>query len=174
MRGRKKRLVDGLGRLGLGLRDHGAQLGVFDLGEEQGPLEGRIGRLGLGDIVKMLGYVPHAEMPELLRTCHVIVLPSYMGGETFPVALLEGMCMGMPAIGSRWFGIPDIIDDGVNGLLVEPRDSAALARAIEALAGDLAFFARVSDGAARRALREFTGESVARRYVELYERAAAQ
>jgi len=57
---------------------------------------------------------------------------------------------------------------------VEPRDSKALARAIEALAGDLKFFARASEGAARRALREFTGESVARRYAELYERAVAQ
>jgi glycosyltransferase involved in cell wall biosynthesis len=150
------------------------RLTIVGTGPAQAEIEQTIGRLGLGDIVKMLGYVPHAEMPELLRTCHVIVLPSYMGGETFPVALLEGMCMGMPAIGSRWFGIPDIIDDGVNGLLVEPRDSAALARAIEAFAGDLAFFGRASEGAARRALREFTGESVARRYVELYERAAAQ
>jgi glycosyltransferase involved in cell wall biosynthesis len=150
------------------------RLTIVGTGPAQAEIEQTIGRLGLGDIVKMLGYVPHADMPELLRKCHVIVLPSYMGGETFPVALLEGMCMGMPAIGTRWFGIPDIIEDGVNGVLVEPRDAKALARAIEALAGDLTFFARASEGAARRALREFTGESVARRYAELYERAAAQ
>ena len=150
------------------------RLTIVGTGPAQAEIEQTIARLGLGDIVKMLGYVPHAEMPDLLRKCHVVVLPSYMGGETFPVALLEGMCMGMPAIGTRWFGIPDIIEDGVNGVLVEPRDSKALARAIEALAGDLGFFARASEAAARRALREFTGESVARRYVELYERAVAQ
>ena len=150
------------------------RLTIVGTGPAQAEIEQTIARLGLRDIVKMLGYVPHAEMPELLRKCHVIVLPSYMGGETFPVALLEGMCMGMPAIGTRWFGIPDIIADGENGLLVEPRDSKALARAIEALAGDLTFFARASEAAARRAQREFTGESVARRYAELYERAVAQ
>jgi glycosyltransferase involved in cell wall biosynthesis len=150
------------------------RLTVVGTGPAQAEIEQTIARLGLGDIVKMLGYVPHADMPELMRKCHVIVLPSYMGGETFPVALLEGMCMGMPAIGTRWFGIPDIIEDGKNGLLVEPRDAKALARAIETIAGDLSFFARASEAAARRAQREFTGESVARRYAELYERAAAQ
>ena len=150
------------------------RLTIVGTGPAQAEIEQTIARLKLGDIVTMLGYVPHAEMPELLRKCHVIVLPSYMGGETFPVALLEGMCMGMPAIGTRWFGIPDIIEDGVNGVLVEPRDSKALARAIEALAGDLTLFARASEAATRRAQREFTGESVARRYAELYERAVAQ
>lgn len=150
------------------------RLTIVGTGPAQAEIEETIARLQLGDIVKMLGYVPHAEMPALLRRCHAIVLPSYMGGETFPVALLEGMCMGMPAIGSRWFGIPDIIEDGVNGKLVEPRDAKGLARAIEALAGDLAFFARASEAAKSRALREFTGESVARRYAELYERAATR
>jgi glycosyltransferase involved in cell wall biosynthesis len=150
------------------------RLSIVGTGPAQAEIEQTIARLQLGDIVTMLGYVPHAEMPALLRKCHVIVLPSYMGGETFPVALLEGMCLGMPAIGTRWFGIPDIIEDGVNGVLVEPRDAKGLARAIEALAGDLAFFARTSEAAARRALREFTGESVARRYSELYERAVAR
>jgi glycosyltransferase involved in cell wall biosynthesis len=150
------------------------RLTIVGTGPAQAEIEQTIARLSLGDIVTMLGYVPHAEMPELLRKCHVIVLPSYMGGETFPVALLEGMCMGMPAIGSRWFGIPDIIQDGENGVLVEPRDAKGLARAIEALAGDLGFFARASESAKARALREFTGESVARRYAELYERAATR
>jgi glycosyltransferase involved in cell wall biosynthesis len=150
------------------------RLTIVGTGPAKAEIEQTIARLSLGDVVTMLGYVPHAEMPELLRKCHVIVLPSYMGGETFPVALLEGMCLGMPAIGTRWVGIPDIIEDGENGVLVEPRDSKALARAIEALAGDLTFFARASAGAARRAEREFTGESVARRYAELYGRAAAQ
>jgi glycosyltransferase involved in cell wall biosynthesis len=150
------------------------RLTIVGTGPAQAEIEQTIARLQLGDIVNMLGYVPHAEMPALLRKCHAIVLPSYMGGETFPVALLEGMCMAMPAIGTRWFGIPDIIEDGVNGVLVEPRDAKGLGRAIEALAGDLAFFARASEAAARRALREFTGESVARRYAELYERAVAR
>jgi glycosyltransferase involved in cell wall biosynthesis len=150
------------------------RLTIVGTGPAQAEIEQTIARLQLGDIVNMLGYVPHAEMPALLRKCHAIVLPSYMGGETFPVALLEGMCMAMPAIGTRWFGIPDIIEDGVNGVLVEPRDAKGLGRAIEALAGDLAFFARASEAAARRALREFTGEAVAQRYAELYERAVAR
>jgi glycosyltransferase involved in cell wall biosynthesis len=147
---------------------------IVGTGPAQAEIEQTIARLKLGDIVEMRGYVPHAEMPDLMRGCHATVLPSYMGGETFPVALLEGMCMGMPAIGTRWFGIPDIIEDGENGLLVEPRDAHGLARAIEALAGDPSFFARASRRAAQRALSEFTGDSVARRYAELYERAVAR
>jgi glycosyltransferase involved in cell wall biosynthesis len=150
------------------------RLTIVGTGPAQVDIEQTIARLEVGDIVEMLGYVPHAEMPALLRKSHVTVLPSYMGGETFPVALLEGMCMGMPAIGTRWFGIPDIIENGENGVLVEPRDAKALAAAIEALAGDLTFFARASEKAVQRAQREFTGESVARRYAELYERAVAR
>jgi glycosyltransferase involved in cell wall biosynthesis len=145
------------------------RLSIVGTGAAQTDIKQTITRLQLEDIVDMMGHVPHAEMPDLMRRHHVVVLPSYMPGETFPVALLEGMCMGMPCIGTRWFGIPDIIADGETGVLVEPRDADALARAIEALAGNPAFFSRASEAAARRARQEFTGHAVASRYQELYE-----
>lgn len=149
------------------------RLSILGTGPAEADIKQTIERLKLGDIVHMAGYVPHAKVPELMRKAHVVMLPSYMGGETFPICLLEGMCMGMPSIGTRWFGIPDIIENGVNGLLVEPRDANGLAQAIETMAGDLGLFTRMGRAAAQRAEREFTGRAVANRYLELYRSAAA-
>lgn len=131
-------------------------------------IEADISRLGLSDIVKMEGHVHHHQIPELMQTAHCVLLPSYMGGETFPICLLEAMCLGMPCIGSRWFGIPDIIVDGKTGFIVEPKDADGLVKAIDALAGDLEFFAQASKAARERAMAEFTGEAVARSYAKLY------
>jgi len=50
-----------------------------------------------------------------MRDGHVVVLPSYMEGEMFPLCLMEGMALGLPAIGTRWSGIPEIIVDGETG-----------------------------------------------------------
>src|SRR5262249_2153283 len=61
-----------------------------------------------------------------------LVLPSYVEG--MPNALLEGMAAGLPVIASRVGAIPDVVEDGVSGLLVEPRDVEALSRALARLA----------------------------------------
>jgi glycosyltransferase involved in cell wall biosynthesis len=107
-------------------------------------------------------------MPTVFAEGHVIVLPSSMPGETFPISLLEGMSMGMPAIGSRWFGIPDIIVDGESGFVVEPGSVDALARAIEHYLADPAAFAAASKNARARAKAHFTGAAVAGAYAALY------
>lgn len=134
-------------------------------------IELQIKRLGLHDMVTMAGHVHNSQMPQLMLKSHVVVLPSYMMGETYPVCLLEAMCLGMPCIGSRWFGIPDIITDGKTGFIVEPREVKGLAEAIKKLAGDLSFFAEASKAAQEQALREFTGIAVAQKYLALYEKA---
>lgn len=137
-----------------------------------GPLRARldaeVDRLGLRDIVRFYGYVRHAEMPAALRTAHVVVLPSRMPGETYPLSLLEGMALGLPAIGSRWGGIPDIIEDGETGFVVEPGDAAGLAAAVERLLLDPALYARLSAKAAARVQERFTGCTVAEAYASIY------
>lgn len=91
-------------------------------GPTRGQVEAEIDRLGLRSVVECKGHVDHREVPALMRGAHVVVLPSYETGEMFPLCLLEGMALGLPAIGTRWSGIPDIIEDGKTGIVVAPRD----------------------------------------------------
>jgi glycosyltransferase involved in cell wall biosynthesis len=146
----------------------GLRLLLVGEGPTRGALEAEIRRLELGDAVELRGLVPHELMPTVFAEGHVIVLPSSMPGETFPISLLEGMSMGMPAIGSRWFGIPDIIVDGESGFVVEPGSVDALARAIEHYLADPAAFAAASKNARARAKAHFTGAAVAGAYAALY------
>lgn len=111
--------------------------------------------LGVEHALRMPGWVDGAEKEELLRRAEVFVLPSYYEG--LPVGLLEAMACGVPVIATRVGGIPDVIEDRVNGLLVEPGEPQALARALVAV---------LTDEALRRRLREAAHKSVFRRYSE--------
>lgn len=124
------------------LRGRGVDFVCDLIGE--GPLrremEQRIARLGLGDRVRVLGGKPRPEVIRMLREAHVAVLasqPTVEGKrEGIPVALMEAMASGLPAVSTRLSGIPELVDDGRTGLLVPPADAAALADAIERLARD--------------------------------------
>lgn len=137
-------------------------------GPERPGLERLIDELGVRDAVEITGWMPHEEVPERMRRAHVVVLPSHMPGETFPISLMEGMALGLPAIGSRWTGIPDIIADGKTGIVFEPEDRAGLRAAIERLADDRAFYASASRAAIERVREHFTAEAVAKAYADLY------
>ena len=140
-------------------------------GPMRGQIEREIDRLDLRRIVESKGKVDHREVPALMRSAQVIVLPTYEPGEMYPVCLLEGMALGLPAIGTRWSGIPDIIDDGVTGVIVEPKDEANLIHAIERFVADPSFLAQSREGALARIRSRFTATIVADRYAELYREA---
>jgi glycosyltransferase involved in cell wall biosynthesis len=85
----------------------------------------------------------------VLATADLLVLPSIY--EEFGTVLVEALHARLPVVASRVGGIPEIIEDGVNGLLVEPGDPAALAAAIDTVLGDHGLAARFSANAAQRA-----------------------
>lgn len=149
------------------------RLSIIGDGPELPAVAAQVERLGLKDIVELAGRVPHTAVPGILQRSQAIVLPSYMTGETFPLSLLEGMALGLPAIGTRWFGIPDIIADGETGFVVPPRNAPALAAAIERLVGDPRFYRSASEKAVERVRRHFTSRAVAEEYSTLYEEALA-
>lgn len=91
-------------------------------------VRGAIAAGGVSDIVDFRGWVEGDSKDRALRESHVTVLPSYFEG--LPVSLLESMTYAMPVIATRVGGIPEIVDDGVNGLLVEPGDKDALFEAM--------------------------------------------
>ena len=96
------------------------------------------------------------------------LLPSRMEG--LSQALLEAMALGKPVAASDAGGNPELIRDGVDGLLVAPLDAAAWARAIERLLGDPEGTRRLGASARHRARETFALEHTVRRTLELYER----
>jgi glycosyltransferase involved in cell wall biosynthesis len=94
----------------------------------------RTDELGIAENVTLLGWIGARRREELLARATVFVLPSHAEG--LPVSMLEAMAAGCPVIATAVGGIPDVISDGFNGLLIPPRDPAALARAMERLLTD--------------------------------------
>jgi glycosyltransferase involved in cell wall biosynthesis len=91
-------------------------------------------RLGLAKRVTFLGNLPHARIPLYIRAADVFVLNSEYEGLSH--TLLEVMNLGTPIIASNVCGNPEVIEDGVNGLLVDPRKPETLRAAIDKLLGD--------------------------------------
>jgi glycosyltransferase involved in cell wall biosynthesis len=81
-----------------------------------------------------LGFVPHEELERLYDRAAVVVLPSYREG--LPLCVLEAMAHGRPVVATRVGGIPELVEDGVTGFLVEPGDVAGLRTALERLLAD--------------------------------------
>lgn len=125
----------------------------------RGPLESRIAEdilvKGHSDYVHLVGGVDDVT-PFLVRS-QFAVLPS--PSEGLPNALLEAMAAGLPVVAFRVGGIPELVEHGETGLLVEPGDVRGLARAIDQVAGDPAWRAQAGTRARERA-REFSWESV--------------
>jgi glycosyltransferase involved in cell wall biosynthesis len=128
-------------------------------GRERARLERARDAAGLGTRVVLLGNQSRAEIRGLLADAHVFVLPSVVARDGrrdgIPVALMEAMAMQRPVVSTRISGIPELIDDGISGRLVDPGDAAALADALEQLYRDPARAARMAEYAARRVQERF-------------------
>lgn len=116
-------------------------------GEERG-LRRRVARLELDGVVEFAGLTSTDRIGEHYASADVICLPSHREG--LPMALLEGMAFGLPALATPVGGIPHLVEDGVTGCLVPPGDVERLADAIEALARDPEGRKRMGSAAADR------------------------
>lgn len=124
------------------LRERGRRFRCEIVGD--GPLRDELAAesrgLSLADTVTFCGALPHPEVIEKYRRSHVFVLPCVVGEDGdrdgTPTVLLEAMAMRLPVVSTRLSGIPELVEDGVNGLLVPPGDVAALADALARLLDD--------------------------------------
>lgn len=105
-------------------------------------LEDAIAQSAVSDQVTLLGAVDGETVLQNLQQAHAFVLASY--AEPLGVAYMEAMACGCPTIGTNAGGVPELIDHGIDGLLVPPQDASALAAEIEKLARDKAKAAALS------------------------------
>lgn len=153
---------DVLGRAGRLLRqsDPWIRLMVAGEGEERPALEGMNGtRPGAGPLI-LLGM--REDIPDLLAGADIFVMPSRTEG--LPMALIEAMAAGLPVVASGVGGIPEVVEHGVHGLLVDPDDPVALAEALSILGGDPSLRARMGSAGRNRVRARFSGEAMVDRY----------
>ncbi len=104
-------------------------------GEDRPRLSAIAAALGLNERVRFLGSVPRQRLPSLYATVDVLVATSY-ASETFGIGPVEAQACGLPVVATRFGGFPEVVADGQTGLLVPPRDPAALAAAVNTLLSD--------------------------------------
>ena len=119
------------------------------------------------DSVRFLGALTHSRVRDALQRADMFVLPSVQDAcgrrEGIPVALMEAMACGIPVIGSRISGIPELVVHEKTGLLVGPRDAAGLADAILRLHSDNALRGRLALEGRQKVVREFSRRESAQR-----------
>ncbi len=116
------------------------------------------------------GHLDTAALRDLLSRARASILPS-VSLENTPLGVLESMASGVPVIASRVGGVPELVDDGVEGLLVPPGDPEALAAAMLSLMRDPGMARRMGQAGRMRVARDFTPDAHLGRLVRTYERA---
>lgn len=138
------------------------RLEIYGAGSWRGALEQRARETGID--ARFHGFVP--DVHERLTQLDVLVQPSR--ADTLPLAVLEAMAAGLPVVGTRVGGIPELVADAETGLVVEPESPPALAAALDELAADPARRAELGRNGRERAATLFSPQVVTRRTVELY------
>jgi glycosyltransferase involved in cell wall biosynthesis len=117
------------------------------------------------DGITLLGHVK--DIREVWAAAHIAVQASY-GGEGLPKSLLEAAACGRPIVATDVPGCRQIARDGVNAVLVPPRDASALSSAIARLAGDAGLRSRFGAASRKIVEQEFSAERIGREIVALY------
>lgn len=129
-------------------------------------------KVGLESSVNVLGWITGSNKTQLLEEADVYILPSY--NEGLPIAILEAMAYGLPVITTPVGGIPEAIEDGVEGFLVPPGSIADLADRIGRLAHDRELRERMGWAARQRAQAQFDANVVVGAVTALYEEIGVQ
>jgi glycosyltransferase involved in cell wall biosynthesis len=134
-------------------------------GPEAEPLRRLAGDLGIAGQVRFTGRLDHGDAMREVAAADIFCLPSR--AETFGMVYLEAMACGKPVIASRGTGAEDLVVHGDTGFLVPPDEAGELAGALECLLSDRDL-ARTMGEAGRKRSLDFTWESTAARYLEIY------
>lgn len=120
---------------------------------------------GLEHSVQFMGSVDNVH--EYLQASDIFVFPSE--NEAFPLSLIEAMACGLPVISTSAGGIKDVLEDGINGLVVKSGDSQHLYDAVSSLITDIPLAKKLGDAALRSVRHKYSEDSVTNKYIELFE-----
>ncbi len=137
-------------------------------GEFKSKLKNLVHKRKLENRVIFAGEVPNSELPKYYAACDIFVLPSISRLEAFGIVGLEAMASGKPVIISDIPGVREVINDGVEGLLVEPMNAKDLAEKITVLLSDADLRKKMGENGRRKVNEDFTWDKVVRQVEEVY------
>lgn len=129
--------------------------------------------LNVSSNVRFIGRVPDEDLNEWYSASDIFIMPSRIGVgkdrgiEGFGIVYLEANLCGRPVIGGRSGGVPDAVEEGVNGFLVDPESPTEIAGAVRCMFGDPALADRMGESGRNRALSYFSGKILAERLFRL-------
>jgi glycosyltransferase involved in cell wall biosynthesis len=135
-------------------------------------LEGALVSNGTRDRVRLLSHVPWQQLTEWYRCASVFVMPSHY--ETFGISVIEAMAFGLPVVATNVGGLPEVVQDGVTGILVPPKDPNALGDAIVRLLRDPELRKRLGNAGRERVLSEFRTDRIVEQTLKVYARACRE
>ena len=123
--------------------------------------------LNISDKVEFMGPIFGDKKMQFWSNANILVFPSYFEG--LPYTLLEALASGTPIITTRVGGIPEIIEDGVQGLFVEEKSPEAIARAIKKMVSNISCLKSMSQECVKRANERFSIERLSNEIGDIYE-----
>jgi len=135
-------------------------------------LKGMTEELGITRNVRFLGQIPYERMPVLYQEADIVVMPSLV--EATSLACLEAMASGCAVVASRVGGLAELIEDGFDGLLVEPADPAQIADAVCKLLSEHDLRRHLGRKARQKVVKHFSWRAQARKVINVYHRLLAE
>jgi glycosyltransferase involved in cell wall biosynthesis len=132
------------------------------------PWVNMLNRLGVNKrYYSFLGYIDYSALPSVYAKCSIYVAPTLH--ENFPIRVLEAMSSGRPVVASRIYGIPEMIDQGKNGLLIRPGQPEEISEAIRFLLDNPGVSEQMGRNARETVLLKFTWEKAGQETEQIYE-----
>jgi glycosyltransferase involved in cell wall biosynthesis len=147
-------------------KDQSARLVLVGEGPEEDNLRQLVRHLNLGDCIDFAGQISNEQVPQYMAAADIFVLPSLSEG--FPNVVLEAMAVGLPVVASRVGGLPEIIEEGENGFLVEPKMPEQIADRVLLLLRNDGLRIRIARNNRAKA-KGYSWEGVVNRLVEVYQ-----
>jgi glycosyltransferase involved in cell wall biosynthesis len=138
-------------------------------GSHRVDLERQIDQASIQERIRLVGFRPPSETLAIVKSCNVFVMPSHSEGT--PIALLEAAALGRPILASHVGGIPDLVSDGEQALLVPPGDVSALAAGLSRLIDDPQLATRLGTEAQRRVREDFSLQAMVEATTQAYRKA---
>ncbi|MBC7130338.1 glycosyltransferase family 4 protein, partial [Candidatus Bathyarchaeota archaeon] len=137
--------------------------------DEERRLKDYVKKFGVEEKVVFLGYYPDEKLPSLYRAADIFAFPSIY--ENMPFAVLEALASGLPVVTTKVGGIPEIIDDGRNGFLVEPFNSSKLADRLLYLVENPAVASEMGMAGRRTVEEKFNWKRIVKQVIQVYQEA---